>query len=61
MNWSIAAHDSWVSLSMEILIQTFLIYVFPSTLSLGVSTRIGNEIGANRLEKARIPMVVSLV
>jgi MATE family multidrug resistance protein len=46
---------------MGILIQTFLIYVFPSALSLGVSTRIGNEIGANRLEKARIPMVVSLV
>jgi hypothetical protein len=51
MNWSVAAHDSWVSLRMGILIQTCL----------GVSTRIGNEIGAYRLEKDRNPMVVSLV
>jgi MATE family multidrug resistance protein len=61
MNWSVAAHDSWVSLRMGILIQTSLIYIFSLTLSLGVSTRIGNEIGAYRLEKDRNPMVVSLV
>lgn len=48
--------------SMGILIQTTsLVYVFPSALSLGVSTRVGNELGANRPEKARISMIVSLV
>ncbi|XP_043712457.1 protein DETOXIFICATION 48-like [Telopea speciosissima] len=48
--------------SMGILIQTTsLVYVFPSALSLGVSTRIGNELGANRPAKARIAMIVSLV
>jgi MATE family multidrug resistance protein len=48
--------------SMGILIQTTsLVYVFPSSLSLGVSTRIGNELGANRPAKARISMIVSLV
>lgn len=47
--------------SMGILIQiTSLIYVFPSSLSLGVSTRAGNELGANRPSKARISMTVSL-
>ncbi|KAI3919244.1 hypothetical protein MKX01_027251 [Papaver californicum] len=47
--------------SMGILIQTTsLVYVFPSALSLGVSTRIGNELGANRPGKARISMIVSL-
>lgn len=47
--------------SMGILIQiTSLIYVFPSSLSLGVSTRAGNELGANRPSKARISMIVSL-
>lgn len=47
--------------SMGILIQTTsLVYVFPSSLSLGVSTRIGNELGANRPHKARISMIVSL-
>ncbi|KAK9270462.1 hypothetical protein L1049_026042 [Liquidambar formosana] len=48
--------------SMGILIQTTsLVYVFPSALSLGVSTRVGNELGANRPAKARISMIVSLV
>lgn len=48
--------------SMGILIQTTsLVYVFPSSLSLGVSTRIGNELGANRPAKARISMIVSLI
>ncbi|XP_002283609.2 protein DETOXIFICATION 48 [Vitis vinifera] len=47
--------------SMGILIQTTsLVYVFPSALSLGVSTRVGNELGANRPAKARICMIVSL-
>ncbi|KZV54502.1 multidrug resistance pump [Dorcoceras hygrometricum] len=47
--------------SMGILIQTTsLVYVFPSALSLGVSTRVGNELGARRPAKARISMIVSL-
>ncbi|KAK6792597.1 hypothetical protein RDI58_011678 [Solanum bulbocastanum] len=47
--------------SMGILIQTTsLVYVFPSSLSLGVSTRVGNELGANRPHRARISMIVSL-
>ncbi|KAK7311735.1 hypothetical protein RJT34_10050 [Clitoria ternatea] len=47
--------------SMGILIQTTsLVYVFPSSLSLGVSTRVGNELGANRPAKARISMMVSI-
>lgn len=47
--------------SMGILIQTTsLVYVFPSSLSLGVSTRIGNELGAHRPAKARVSMIVSL-
>ncbi|KGN62780.1 protein DETOXIFICATION 48 [Cucumis sativus] len=48
--------------SMGILIQTTsLVYVFPSSLSFGVSTRVGNELGANRPAKARISMIVSLI
>ncbi|XP_043710078.1 protein DETOXIFICATION 48-like [Telopea speciosissima] len=48
--------------SMGILIQTTsLVYVFPSALSLGVSTRVGNELGSNRPAKARISMIVSMV
>ncbi|GMI82750.1 BUSH-AND-CHLOROTIC-DWARF 1, ZRIZI, Arabidopsis abnormal shoot4 [Hibiscus trionum] len=48
--------------SMGILIQTTsLVYCFPSALSVGVSTRVGNELGANRPGKARISMIVSLV
>ncbi|OIV96624.1 hypothetical protein TanjilG_28481 [Lupinus angustifolius] len=47
--------------SMGILIQTTsLVYVFPSSLSLGVSTRVGNELGAKRPIKARVSMIVSL-
>ncbi|KAJ7565864.1 hypothetical protein O6H91_02G078200 [Diphasiastrum complanatum] len=47
--------------TMGILIQTTaLVYVFPSSLSLAVSTRVGNELGANRPEKARIAMLVAL-
>lgn len=48
--------------SMGILIQTTsLIYVFPSSLSLGVSTRVSNELGGRRPARARISMIVSLV
>ncbi|XP_073126824.1 LOW QUALITY PROTEIN: protein DETOXIFICATION 48-like [Henckelia pumila] len=47
--------------SMGILIQTTsLVYVFPSALSLGVSTRVGNELGARRPAKARTSMMVAL-
>lgn len=47
--------------TMGILIQTTsLVYIFPSSLSLAVSTRIGNELGANRPHKARIAMLVAL-
>lgn len=47
--------------SMGILIQTTsLIYIFPSSLSFGVSTRVGNELGANRPMKAKMAAVVGL-
>ncbi|KAL2894847.1 Protein DETOXIFICATION 48 [Bienertia sinuspersici] len=47
--------------SMGILIQTTsLVYVFPSSLSLGVSTRVGNLLGAHRPAKARVSMIVSM-
>ncbi|XP_009344271.2 protein DETOXIFICATION 49-like [Pyrus x bretschneideri] len=47
--------------SMGILIQTTaLIYIFPSSLSFGVSTRVGNELGANRPERARLATIVGL-
>ncbi|KAG6479055.1 protein DETOXIFICATION 49-like [Zingiber officinale] len=40
--------------SMGILIQiTSLIYIFPSSLGISVSTRVGNELGANRPDRAR--------
>ncbi|CAM8931444.1 unnamed protein product [Rhodiola kirilowii] len=47
--------------SMGILIQTTaFIYIFPSSLSFGVSTRIGNELGANRPYKAERAALVGL-
>ncbi|CAK9173080.1 unnamed protein product [Ilex paraguariensis] len=47
--------------SMGILIQTTaLIYIFPSSLSFGVSTRVGNELGANQPEKAKLAAIVGL-
>ncbi|CAI0547002.1 unnamed protein product [Linum tenue] len=47
--------------SMGILIQTTsLIYIFPSSLSFSVSTRVGNELGANRPGKAKTAAVVGL-
>ncbi|XVF10672.1 hypothetical protein REPUB_Repub07fG0202600 [Reevesia pubescens] len=47
--------------SMGILIQTTsLIYIFPSSLSFGVSTRVGNEVGANNPKKAKLAAIVGL-
>ncbi|CAM6097565.1 unnamed protein product [Calypogeia fissa] len=47
--------------SMGILIQTTaLVYIFPSALSQAVSTRVGNELGANRPGRARTAMLVAL-
>jgi MATE family multidrug resistance protein len=47
--------------SMGILIQTTsFIYIFPSSLSFGVSTRIGNELGANRPYRAKLTAIVGL-
>ncbi|KAH9311138.1 hypothetical protein KI387_026173, partial [Taxus chinensis] len=47
--------------SMGILIQTTsLVYIFPSSLSLGVSTRVGHELGGNRPGRARRAMIVAL-
>ncbi|KAK9143524.1 hypothetical protein Syun_012924 [Stephania yunnanensis] len=47
--------------SMGILIQTTaLIYIFPSSLGFSVSTRVGNELGANRPAKAKLAAIVGL-
>ncbi|KAG6499097.1 protein DETOXIFICATION 49-like [Zingiber officinale] len=47
--------------SMGILIQTTsLIYIFPSSLSFGVSTRVANELGANHPDRARRAAAVGL-
>lgn len=47
--------------SMGILIQTTsLIYIFPSSLGLGVSTRVGNELGAGRPREASRAATVGL-
>ncbi|XP_073145901.1 protein DETOXIFICATION 49-like [Henckelia pumila] len=47
--------------SMGILIQTTaLIYIFPSSLSFSVSTRVSNEIGGGRPERAKLASVVGL-
>ncbi|KAL6004570.1 Protein DETOXIFICATION 49 [Asimina triloba] len=47
--------------SMGILIQTTaLIYIFPSSLSFGVSTRVSNELGAGRPKQARRAAAVGL-
>lgn len=47
--------------SMGVLIQTTaFLYVFPSSLGFAVSTRVGNELGASRSDKARITAVVSI-
>ncbi|KAK7272734.1 hypothetical protein RJT34_29539 [Clitoria ternatea] len=47
--------------AMGVLIQTTsFIYVFPSSLGLAVSTRVGNELGANRPSRARMSAVVAV-
>nr|CAD1822385.1 unnamed protein product [Ananas comosus var. bracteatus] len=47
--------------SMGILIQTTsLVYVFPSSLGLGASTRVGNELGAGQPARARRAALVAL-
>ena len=47
--------------SMGILIQTTsLIYIFPSSLSFSVSTRVGNELGAKEPKKAKLAATVGL-
>ncbi|KAF2315683.1 hypothetical protein P3X46_023753 [Hevea brasiliensis] len=47
--------------SMGILIQTTsLVYIFPSSLSFSVSTRVGNELGANQPKKAKLAAIVGL-
>ncbi|XP_051131733.1 protein DETOXIFICATION 52-like [Andrographis paniculata] len=47
--------------SMGVLIQTTsLLYVLPSSLSLAVSTRVGNELGASRPDRARVAAIVSI-
>ncbi|XP_057759967.1 protein DETOXIFICATION 49-like [Arachis stenosperma] len=47
--------------SMGVLIQTTaLIYIFPSSLSFGVSTRVGNELGAENPNKAKMAAMVGL-
>lgn len=47
--------------SMGVLIQTTaLVYVFPSSLGFGVSTRVGNELGANHPAGARASAAVSV-
>ncbi|KAL2534251.1 MATE efflux family protein [Abeliophyllum distichum] len=48
--------------SMGVLIQTTsFLYVFPSSLGFAVSTRVGNELGANRPDKARVSAIVSIL
>ncbi|XP_021735916.1 protein DETOXIFICATION 49-like [Chenopodium quinoa] len=47
--------------SMGILIQTTaLMYIFPSSLSLSVSTRVGNELGANQPKRAKLSTIIGL-
>ncbi|KAK7314965.1 hypothetical protein VNO77_33497 [Canavalia gladiata] len=47
--------------SMGILIQTTsLLYIFPSSLSFSVSTRVGNKLGAQKPSKAKLSAIVGL-
>ncbi|CAI9774110.1 unnamed protein product [Fraxinus pennsylvanica] len=47
--------------SMGILIQTTaLIYIFPSSLSFSLSTRVGNELGATQPAKAKLAAIIGL-
>ncbi|KAK9293194.1 hypothetical protein L1049_021183 [Liquidambar formosana] len=48
--------------SMGILIQTTaLIYIFPSSLSFSVSTRVSNELGANRPARAKLAAIIGIL
>ncbi|KAG2319387.1 hypothetical protein Bca4012_054364 [Brassica carinata] len=48
--------------AMGVLIQTTsFLYVFPSSLSFAVSTRVGNELGANRPKTAKLSATVAVV
>ncbi|GAB4858206.1 Protein DETOXIFICATION 49 [Ancistrocladus abbreviatus] len=48
--------------SMGILIQTTsLLYIFPSSLSFSVSTRVGNELGAERPRKAKLSAMMGFM
>ncbi|KAJ0096290.1 hypothetical protein Patl1_28713 [Pistacia atlantica] len=48
--------------TMGIIIQaTSLVYIFPSSLSLAVSTRVGKELGANRPFKAKTSSIIALL
>jgi MATE family multidrug resistance protein len=47
--------------SMGILIQTTsLLYIFPSSISFSVSTRVGNKLGAQKPSKAKLSAIVGL-
>lgn len=47
--------------SMGVLIQTTaLIYIFPSSLSFAVSTRVGNELGAENPHRAKLAALIGL-
>ncbi|WCJ26171.1 MATE efflux family protein [Euphorbia peplus] len=47
--------------SMGILIQTTsLIYIFPSSLSFSVSTRVGNQLGANDPKRAKFSAIIGI-
>ncbi|XP_010420784.1 PREDICTED: protein DETOXIFICATION 52 [Camelina sativa] len=47
--------------AMGVLIQTTsLLYIFPSSLGLAVSTRVGNELGSNRPNTARLSAIVAV-
>ncbi|CAG7886805.1 protein DETOXIFICATION 51-like [Brassica rapa] len=48
--------------AMGVLIQTTsFLYVFPSSLSFAVSSRVGNELGANRPKTAKLSAMLSIV
>ncbi|KAL6572941.1 hypothetical protein OROHE_002417 [Orobanche hederae] len=47
--------------TMGILLQaTSLVYIFPSALSLAASTRVGNELGADHPDKAKLSYLIAL-
>lgn len=55
------ANPSTTVASMGILIQTTaFVYIFPSSLSFSVSTRVGNELGANQPKRAKLSAILGL-